>query len=283
MFSFQNTGAELLVMKRHMANFLKGFFSVALLCTIAACMTVPVSGRHAFNIVPEGVENSLGVQSYQTTLKAERLSNDARLSTIVTRVGQRIAAVAGKPDYQWEYKLIDKNEQNAFCLPGGKIAVYTGILSVAKNEAGLATVLSHEVAHALARHGGQRISANIATVGGLVALQQTVLKENQNGPYIMAALGLGSQVGIMLPYGRAQETEADEIGQMLMARAGYDPAESVRFWGRFAAATGGQSMPALLSTHPSSASREENLRNRLPSAQTEYSRASTKYGLGESF
>lgn len=248
-----------------------------------ACMTTPVSGRKAFNIIPEGVENSLGAQSYEAMLRKERISTDPRLNEIVTRVGKRIAGVSGHDDYDWEFKVIDSKVQNAFCLPGGKIAVYRGLLPLAKNEAGLATVMAHEVTHAIARHGGQRISTNLAIVGGLVTLQNTALKNNPNQNTVLALLGLGSQVGVMLPFSRSQEEEADEVGQTLMARAGYDPAESVLFWGRFAEVTKGKSPPALLSDHPSSASREENLRNRLPEAQKEYAKAPAKYGLGESF
>lgn len=266
-----------------MRAFFVGALIVFAISSIVACMTVPVSGRQAFNIIPESMEMSLGEQSYTEVLKKEKISADAHYNAIVTRVGQRIAASADKPDYQWEFKVIDSNVQNAFCLPGGKIAIYRGILPVAKNEAGLATVIAHEVTHAIGRHGGQRISANIALVGGMVALQSTTLKDNKSGGYIMALLGLGTQVGIMLPYGRSQESEADEVGQILMARAGYDPAESVRFWNRFAQVTRGQAPPAFLSDHPSSESREQDLRERLTQAQAEYAKAPNKYGVGESF
>lgn len=266
-----------------MKPYIRGIFAALFLCSLAACMTVPVSGRKAFNLIPEGVEKSMGAQSYSAMLEKERISNDARTNEFVRRVGARIAAVADKPDYSWEFKVIDSNVQNAFCLPGGKIAVYRGILPVTKNEAGLATVMAHEVTHAIARHGGQRISLQLGMIGGLVALQQTALKDNKNGLMIMALLGLGSQVGIALPYGRSQETEADEVGQTLMARAGYDPAESVAFWHRFAEVTKGHSMPTLLSDHPSSESREENMRGRLPSAQAEYAKAQNHYGLGEAY
>ncbi|MEW6055840.1 MAG: M48 family metallopeptidase [Bdellovibrionota bacterium] len=265
-----------------MTHRLQTFLTLLLLLSFSACMTVPVSGRKAFNLIPEGIETSLGEQSFSSVLSKERESNDPRLNAIVTRVGQRIAAVSGRSDYNWEFKVIDSKEQNAFCLPGGKIAVYKGILSVAKNEAGLATVMSHEVVHAIARHGGQRISANLALVGGMVALENTALKNNPNGSYIMAALGLGTQVGLLLPYSRSHETEADEIGQVLMAQAGYDPAESIRFWQRFSEATKGQSVPTFLSTHPSSQGRAENLREKLPAALQEYQRAPNQYSLGES-
>lgn len=259
------------------------FFLLLSLCVFQACMTVPVSGRKAFNLIPESLEKSLGEQSYTATISKEPLSQDKRLVEMVTKVGKRIAAVADKPDYQWEFKLIDKDVQNAFCLPGGKIAIYKGILPIAKNEAGLATVMAHEVVHAIARHGGQRISAGLGITAGIAALERTALKNNKNAPYIMAALGIAATGGIILPYSRMQESEADEIGQILMARAGYNPAESIAFWNRFGAVTKGGSVPELLSTHPSSKSREENMKNHLPQAMKEYEKTLTKYDRGENF
>lgn len=266
-----------------MKHFRYLLFASILSTFLYGCMTVPVSGRKAFNFIPESLEISLGAQSYSSMLGKEKISNDQRLNEMIKRVGQRIAAVSGRSDYQWEFKVIDSDVQNAFCLPGGKIAIYRGILPIAKNEAGLATVMSHEITHAIARHGGQRISAQLALMGGMVALSQTALKDNKNSVYIMAALGLGSHLGVMLPYGRMQESEADEVGQILMARAGYDPSESVKFWARFAEVTKGHNVPTLLSDHPSSSSRSANLQERLPAAQKVYSQASQKYGLGENF
>lgn len=255
--------------------------AIVMLLTIAACMTVPISGRKAFNLIPEAVEQSLGAQSYSSMLSKERVSGNQHYNEIVLRAGQRIAAVSGRSDFRWEFKVIESKEQNAFCLPGGKVAVYTGILPVMENEAGLAAVMGHEIAHALARHGGQRISASLAVMGGLVALQTTALKDNPNRNYIFAALGAGAAVGVILPYSRMQETEADEIGQVLMARAGYDPRESISFWQRFATATGGSKVPTFLSTHPSSTSRAENMQSKLSKAMEEYNRAPSKHGTGE--
>ncbi|MGE4232258.1 MAG: M48 family metallopeptidase [Bacteriovoracia bacterium] len=254
-----------------------------ILGVMLGCQTVPVSERKALNFIPESLEISLGNQSYDEVLKNEKISSEPHINALVTRVGKRIAAVSGRTDYEWEFKVIDSEVMNAFCLPGGKIAVYRGILPLAKNEAGLATVLGHEITHAIARHGGQRISANIAMVGGLVVLQGTVLEKNENAPMIMALLGLGSQVGVMLPYGRMQETEADEVGQILMAKAGYDPAESSRFWQRFGNISKGSKVPELLSDHPSDEAREANMKDKLPRALTEYQKAPNHYGLGESF
>lgn len=274
-----------------MKNYFRGFIAAFVLSAIAACMTTPISGKHAFNLVPESQEISMGESAYQDVLKKEPISNDARLNAIVTRVGQRIAAVADKPEYHWEFKVIDKNIQNAFCLPGGKIAVYKGILPITKNEAGLATVMSHEVVHALARHGGQRMTQQMGTTFLMTGLALTLLKPNadetpeqaQKKNLMIAALGAGATVGLILPFSRGNESEADESGQILMARAGYDPSESIKFWERFSEATKGPSQPAFLSTHPASASRAQDLRERLPTAQAEYAKASTKFGLGDTF
>ncbi len=275
-----------------MRIYLIWFVTAALMVgCLTACMTTPVSGRKALNVMPESEEISMGEAAYKDVLKKEKISHDPRLNAIVTRVGQRIAAVANKPEYKWEFVVLDSDVQNAFCLPGGKIAVYRGIIPVTKNEAGLATVMAHEVTHALARHGGQRITQNMELTVGMGIVQALLLRpgehdtaaDQQKRQMIMAGLGAGATVGIVLPFSRADETEADEVGQILMARAGYDPAESIRFWDRFSEATKGQSPPAFLSDHPSSPSRAQDLRDRLPAAKAEYDRAPQHYGLGESF
>ncbi len=226
----------------------------------------------------------MGKQSYSSVLGSEKLSTNAHLTEIITRVGQRIATQANRPDYAWEFKLIDKNEQNAFCLPGGKIAIYTGILPIAKNEAGLATVMAHEVTHAIARHGGQRMSLALASMGGLFLLQQTTLKDKdpRTQGLILGALGAGLAVGVVLPYSRSHEIEADEVGQTLMAKAGYDPSESIHFWGRFATIAKSNT-PSLLSTHPSSQDRANNMKERLPASLRDYQAAPQQYGLGALF
>jgi predicted Zn-dependent protease len=267
-------------------NFIKGFAgALAVMVAVVACSTVPISGRRQLSLVPESLMISMGRQSYASILKSERVSTDPRLNEIVTRVGQRIAAQANRPDYQWEFKVIQKNEMNAFCLPGGKIAVYTGIIPVVKNEASLAAVLGHEVTHAIANHSGERMSQGILVTGGLIALQATALKNKdpKTQAMVLGALGIGATFGIILPYSRSHETEADEVGQIFMARAGYDPAESIQFWNRFAEATKGSKVPTFMSTHPSTTGREEDMREKLPKAQAEYANAGTKYGVGESF
>lgn len=255
---------------------------VILLCFLfTGCVTTPETGRRAFIITSEAEENALGKQAYGEVLQKERVSPNARTTDLVRRVGQRIARVANKPDYEWEFNLLESKEPNAFCLPGGKVAVYTGILPYADNEAGLATVLGHEVAHATARHGGQRITMSMGTQLGLVALSHILGgKESQNKNLLLAALGVGTTVGVILPFSRGNESEADEIGLRYMTRAGYDPHEAPQFWDRFSRASQGGKVPTFLSTHPGSESRKTALEKQLPQVLTDYER-SPKYGLGE--
>ena len=253
------------------------------LFVLTSCTTNPLTGKKHFNMVPEAIEANMGLQAYDQIKAKEKISKNPRYNELVRRVGSRIAEASGQTGYSWEFTVIESEVQNAFCLPGGKIVVYTGILPIAKNEGGLATVLGHEVTHALARHGGERITQNIAMLGGLGALQYTLLKDHPQQSLIMGLLGAGATVGVILPFGRADETEADETGQILMARAGYDPAESVAFWQRFSAVTAGKSPPEFLSTHPSSQNRVENLQNRLAGAEGDYRSAQNHFGIGENF
>jgi len=172
--------------------------------------------------------------------------------------------------YQWEYKLIENKEVNAWCMPGGKIVVYTGILPITKNEAGLATVMGHEVSHALANHGAQRMSAaqlqQIGAVGVAVATgSQSAEKQQMWQQYY----GIGSQVGVMLPFSRSHETEADKIGLTLMAIAGYNPEQAIFFWERMSASSSGAKPPEMLSTHPADATRIANLKRLIPEAKAE--------------
>lgn len=251
---------------------------LAILLVILGCVTTP-SGRKAFIVTSEAQENALGEQAYRETLRSERVSGDSRLTGILRRVGERIARVAEKPSYRWEFKLIESRQQNAFALPGGKVAFYTGILPVCENEAGLATVMGHEIAHATARHGGQRITTALGLQLGMAGVSIALgNKREKKTQLILAALGLGATVGVMLPFSRSNESEADEIGLLYMARAGYDPREAVRFWARFGRKGGGS--PEFLSTHPSSPKRQRALQAQLVRALPLYE-SSPQYGLGE--
>ncbi len=259
-----------------------GFLVVLCVLSFSACVTTPESGRQAFIITSENEESQMGLQAYSEVLKKEKVSSNARWNEIVQRVGARIAKSANKPEYQWEFKLLESKEQNAFCLPGGKVAIYTGILSVCQNEAALAAVMGHEVAHATARHGGQRMTVALGTQIGLVGFS-AILGQNQSTEknLLLAALGVGSQVGVMLPFSRSNESEADEIGLTYMARAGYDPKEAPRFWDRFSEVTKG-SPPEFLSTHPASQNRKAALEAQVSKANAIYA-GSPKYGIGETF
>ncbi len=249
---------------------------------ITACATTPVSNRSAFILIPESQEISLGKQSFNQILKKEKESEDVQLNQIVRRVAQRIIAVSDMPKLDWEVKLIESDQKNAFALPGGKIAIYTGILSVAKNEAGLATVMSHEIAHVIARHGAQRMSQQMILQLGMIGAGLS-MKNNTQRNIVLSALGAGVLYGITLPFSRSHESEADQIGLIYMAKAGYDPNEALNFWQRFSQVKGGKGPPEWASTHPADATRMQGLRNYLSRAKYNYQNGKVKYGLGQTF
>jgi predicted Zn-dependent protease len=242
---------------------------------LTGCNTVPVTGRSQFNVMSSGQEMQLGLTSFDELKKQTPVSNDAAAKALVQRIGQRIAAVAGKdmPDAKWEFVVFESKEANAFCLPGGKVGVYTGILPITRDEAGLATVLGHEIAHAVARHGGERMSEALAvqTGGKLVGASLSNADPRwQSAANI--AYGVTSKVGLELPHSRKQESEADEIGLLYMARAGYDPEAAVEFWQRFGAYNQqqqGASTPAFLRTHPTDDARVQHLKELMPRAKAE--------------
>lgn len=252
------------------------------IAALAACVTTPVSQRQALILIPFSQEVSLGRQAYGEVLKKEKVSEDAHLTEVARRVTKRIARISAMPNLQWEAELLESKQQNAFALPGGKVAVYTGILPICQNEAGLAAVLSHEVAHVIARHGAQRMSQQLIVTGALAAASIS-LATHRDRNVIMGALGLGVLYGVTLPFSRSDESEADEIGLVYMARAGYDPNEALRFWTRFAAEKKGESPPEFMSTHPADETRIRQIQNRLPAALREYQFAEEKLGLGETF
>jgi len=236
------------------------------------CATVPITGRKSFNLIPEGEELALGADSYRQVLSGADVVASGSDLEMVRRVGERLAAVSNRPDYQWEFNLIrDDAVVNAFCLPGGKVAVYTGLLPVSRTETGLAVVMGHEIAHAIARHGGERMTDQLAVQVGGVGLE-VLLKEKSPATrnVVLAAYGVGSQVGVLLPFSRNQESEADRIGLIYMAKAGYDPREAIEFWKRMSAASGGQAPPEWLSTHPSHGTRIEDLERLIPEAMKYY-------------
>lgn len=243
--------------------------------SLVGCTTVSETGRKQFNIVSGGEEAKLGLSAFDDMKKQVPISKDSAANALVQKVGNKIASVASAsmPNAQWEFVVFESKEANAFCLPGGKIGVYTGILPITRDEAGLATVISHEVAHAVAHHGSERMSQGVAlqtggkVVGALSANTQPITQTA-----IGALYGLGSQLGYALPHSRLQESEADHIGLKFMARAGYNPEAAVDFWKRFSAfneKAGGGGTPWFLRTHPVDAKRIEDIQKWLPEARQE--------------
>lgn len=238
----------------------------------SGCGTVPVTGRTQLNLMSPGEEMQLGLASFEETKKQVPISKDAAANAMVQRVGQRIAAVAGKdmPNAQWEFVVFESKEANAFCLPGGKVGVYTGILPITKDDAGLATVLGHEIAHAVARHGGERMSTAMVIQGGGNLLGMGLQKTDPRWQAVaQLAYGYGTQIGAELPHSRAQESEADHIGLIYMARAGYPPEAAVEFWQRFGEFNKqqGSDTPWFLRTHPLDETRVKQLQGWLPEAK----------------
>ena len=249
---------------------------IAGLCLLLlSCQTTPITQRTQIILIDEPQEVALGIKAYQSVLSKAKRADDPEKTALIQRIGKRIAAVAERPDYRWEFTLIQDDEMvNAFALPGGKVAVYTGIIPVAQTEAGLAAVMAHEVAHAIARHGGERMTTGLLAQMGMTALNVGLAVKGEDPKTIQAfntAYGLGTQFGVLLPFSRNQESEADHIGLILMARAGYDPKAAVGLWQRMAE-TKKAVAPEWLTTHPSDATRIRQIRALLPDAEKEYRR-----------
>ena len=252
----------------------KSLFPAGLLLlalVLVACARAPITNRTQFIIVPQAFEMQLGASAYLSMLETEKTSRNKHYAQTVRRVGRRIAAVSHTPNLRWQYTVFDNDKQvNAFALPGGKIGVYTGMMPVAKTEAGLATVMAHEVAHATARHGGERMSLGILLQMGSAALASAMKKKDKKTTgRVLAAYGVGTALVVALPFSRKQEGEADRIGLIYMAKAGYDPREAVAFWERMGAAGRG-APPEFLSTHPGYRTRIKNLRKWMPEAMEYY-------------
>jgi predicted Zn-dependent protease len=252
---------------------------------LAACKKVPLTDRRQLNAIPSSELNSSSFASYSEVLKESKLSSNTAQTQMVRTVGNRLKDAAEEylkennfgdatEGFKWEFNLIAENVVNAWCMPGGKVAFYEGILPVCKNEAGIAVVMGHEIAHAIAKHGGERMSqALLQQLGGVglsLALQQ---QPEQTQAFAMAAYTGGSTVLGVLPFSRLHESEADELGINFMALAGYNPAEAPEFWKRMKAQSGG-SPPEFLSTHPSSDRRISDLNKLLPEAKRYYANSS---------
>ena len=246
---------------------------IVLLVTLllSACGVVPITGRRQLNIVPASTMRASSFQNYSEVLKTSKLSTDKEKTELVKKIGKKIQKAVEKffadkglseelNGYEWEFNLIESPEMNAWCMPGGKVAVYTGILPVAKDEVGLATIMGHEIAHAVAEHGNERTSQQLLLqLGGMGLSAAMKSKPEQTQKIIMSAFGAGSQYGIILPFSRTHENEADRLGLIFMAMAGYDPAEAVKLWERMKA-LGGDKPPEFMSTHPSDDTRIKNLK-----------------------
>jgi predicted Zn-dependent protease len=249
---------------------------------VAACSRVPITGRSQLNLVPESTMQSMALQQYQSFLSENKVvsQSTSKDAEMVKRVGQRIAAAVTRymndngmgseiASYKWEFNLVDSKEVNAWCMPGGKVVVYTGILPVTKNETALAVVMGHEIAHAIARHGNERMSQGLVAQGiqvaGAVALNKNPTAVN----LFNQAFGVGSNVAL-LAYSRKDELEADHLGVIFMAMAGYNPQEAIPFWQRMANMSSGQKPPEFLSTHPSDATRVAQLQKLMPEAMKYY-------------
>lgn len=259
------------------SKFLRGSLLSAFassLLFLTSCQVVPETGRHQLILMSASQEMQLGLSSFEKIKKETPRSRNAAQQAMVDRVGKRIAAVANLPGAQWEFVLFESPQANAFCLPGGKVGIYTGILPITKDETGLATVMGHEVAHAVARHGAERVSEGMLWSAGGQALGGSIEKYSpQTQALIMGAYGVGTQVGRQLPHSRSQESEADRIGLIYMARAGYDPAAAVSFWQRFQSYNekqGGASTPWFLRTHPLNRTRIKQIQSWLPEARAQY-------------
>jgi predicted Zn-dependent protease len=232
-------------------------------------------------MLPESELMAMSITQYDQFLQENELSTNQRETQMVKRVGNKIAHAVEKylnenglgnrvAGYQWEFNLVENDVPNAWCMPGGKVVVYTGILPITKNEKGLAVVMGHEIAHAIARHGNERMSQGmLIQMGGLALATAIDQKPEETKALFMTAYGMGTTVGISLPYSRAHETEADKLGLIFMAMAGYDPHEAIEFWKRMAN-LGGQKPPEFLSTHPADETRVRNLEAFLPEAMKYY-------------
>ena len=228
---------------------------LGLVFVLAGCAEVGITGRKQLNFVPDSIINSLSIQQYSQFIKESKLSTDATKTAMVKRVGENIRNAVDRyckqyadkdpfAGYQWEFNLVEDPNVNAFAMPGGKVVVYTGILPVTQNDAGLATVLGHEIAHVFAKHGSERMSQALIVQMGGVGLSAALKNQPEATRNLFTnAYGLGTQVGILLPYSRLHESEADRLGLIFMAMAGYDPHEAVSFWQRMAAAKGDAPRP----------------------------------------
>ncbi|XZF13862.1 M48 family metallopeptidase [Chitinophagaceae bacterium MMS25-I14] len=260
------------------------YFATLLLAAVffSACYKNPVTGRKSLNLVDEGTMNSLSSQQYGTFITANKPVHGTKDAEMVQRVGSRMSAAVQQylsrmgqqsliQNYKWEFNLVNNGEANAWCMPGGKVVVYSGIMPVVQNETALAVVLGHEIAHAIARHGNERMSQQLVVEGGGQMLSAALANEPAQTQNIFNEVyGITGQLGVLLPYSRKHESEADHMGLIFMALAGYDPNEAVGFWQRMAIKSAGSKPPVFLSTHPDDAQRIDQIKQWVPDAMKYY-------------
>jgi predicted Zn-dependent protease len=261
---------------------MKKILTLSLIMLFWACGTVPITGRRQLNLINGNELQALSLTQYQQTLRQSQVVSGTTQSEMIKRVGNRIADATEKylqgknqgelvQGFNWEFNLIKDNSINAWCMPGGKVAFYTGILPICATEEGVAVVMGHEIAHAIARHGAERMSQGLVQQAGGVALSVALRdKPAQTQQLFNTAYGIGSTLAGTLPFSRLHESEADELGLMFMAKAGYNPKEAPKFWQRMKQATGGSQTPEFLSTHPNHDKRIKNLNNKMGKAYTAF-------------
>ncbi len=262
---------------------LKRLIALSVIITfIISCAKVPITGRRQLHLLPESQMNAMALTEYKTFLNTNKLSTNSNNAAMVQRIGQRIAAsctsylkshnYSSRIDgYNWEFNLVEDPTVNAWCMPGGKVVVYTGILPVTQTEAGLAVVMGHEISHAIAQHGNERMSQSLAFyLGGIAVNVATSTKSDTAQMIFNTAYGISAQLG-QLAFSRDQESEADKLGLVFMSMAGYDPNEALTFWTRMAS-QGGAKPPFFLSTHPTDQKRINDIRAYLPTAMTYYNK-----------
>jgi predicted Zn-dependent protease len=244
---------------------------------LAACATVPITGRKQLSLIPDDQMNAMSFSQYDQVMAESQLSADVEATAMIKRVGGKIQGAVEQyfadngmskhlVGYAWEFNLIESDQVNAWCMPGGKVAFYTGILPICQDNTGVAVVMGHEIAHAIAEHGGERMSHELALQMGGMALSEAIKTEPEETKALyMTAFGVGAQYGAMLPFSRKHESEADHMGLIFMALAGYDPREAPKFWERMSAGGGG-APPEFMSTHPSDETRIRELNERMPEA-----------------
>ncbi len=259
------------------------FLCVSVAVFFTACKTVPVTGRKQLNLVPNGLITTMSFSAYDSVVKASPtlLQSDER-AQMVTRAGTKIQQAVESymlqnnmskelKNFKWEFNTINENIVNAWCMPGGKVVVYTGLLPITQNETALAVVMGHEIAHAIARHGNERMSeALLVGLGGLVLEEALKEKKQETQMLFLGLYVVGSKLALELPNSRMQESEADKLGLIFMSMAGYNPEEAVPFWQRMAANNKGGKLPEFLSTHPSDETRIKKLSELIPGIKLQY-------------